>query len=183
MLDTLAGDVDPTLESGVLESGSRHERLPERRFDPCRMGADHRIVDRNLTPSEDIEALGGEDRLDGGLGPRHACIIAGQECKTRRVMTDRRKVEIDDLAEKCVGDLDQDAGTIAGVDLGPSRTTMIHVAKRADAHADDLVAPLALHVHDETDAAGIMFESGVVETLRRRETGGTGQLHTSTWLA
>jgi hypothetical protein len=30
---------------------------------------------------------------------------------------------------------------------------------------DDLMAALALHVDDKVDAAGVVFESGVVETL------------------
>jgi hypothetical protein len=48
---------------------------------------------------------------------------------------------------------------------------VIHVAKRAETVSDDLMTALALHVNDEVDAAGVVFESGVVETLCAGEPG------------
>ncbi|CAB4987781.1 unannotated protein [freshwater metagenome] len=42
---------------------------------------------------------------------------------------------------------------------------MIHVAKRAKTMAHNLMTAIAFHMHDEIDATGIVFKSGVVETL------------------
>ena len=49
---------------------------------------------------------------------------------------------------------------------------MVEVAERPDAVLHDLVAPQALHVHDEVHAAGVVLEARVVEALGR---GGTSE--------
>src|SRR5581483_4427502 len=65
--------------------------------------------------------------------------------------------------EELVGDLDQDAGPVAGVDLHAGGAAVLEVTERADAHLDDVVGGRALDVDDERDAAGVVFESGVVQ--------------------
>ena len=40
---------------------------------------------------------------------------------------------------------------------------MLQVAQAVEAHADDLVAAPAVHVHDERHAAGVVLELGAVE--------------------
>jgi hypothetical protein len=82
-----------------------------------------------------------------------------------------RKVERQHCAEEGVRNLNEDARAVTGVHLGASRTSVIHVAKRSETVSDDLMAALALHVNDEVDAAGVVFESGVVETLCTGEPG------------
>jgi hypothetical protein len=76
-----------------------------------------------------------------------------------------RKVEWQNGTEERIGDLNEDACAITGVHLGAGSTAMIHVAKRPQTVTHDLMAPLALHVNDKVDAASVVFESGVVETL------------------
>ena len=98
-------------------------------------------------------------------------------------MTFLREVERQNRSEERVGNLDEDACTVAGVHLGTSRTTVIHVAKRTKSMTHDLVAALALHVDDEVDATGVMFETGVVETLCAGEPGRANWVHTSSCVA
>ena len=49
---------------------------------------------------------------------------------------------------------------------------MIHIAKRTKTMAHYLMTALTFHVHDKIDATGVVFESGVVETLCTGEPGG-----------
>jgi hypothetical protein len=79
--------------------------------------------------------------------------------------------------------LDEDARTVSGVHLGTSRATVIHVAKRAETMPDDLVAALTLHVDNEIDAASVVLESGVVETLCAGEPRWASWIHTSSCVA
>ena len=104
------------------------------------------------------------DRGLVGLGP-----VGGQEGDAGGVGALGRQREADHLAEEPVGDLDQDAGAVAGVDLAARRAPVLEVAQRADALAHDVVAAQALHVDDEVDAAGVVFERGVVEALGGRQ--------------
>ena len=81
------------------------------------------------------------------------------------------------LAVQPVGNLDQDAGAVAHQRIGAHRAAMIEVAQDRQALLDDRVIPAALDVRDETHAAGIVFVTGVVQTLcmqgrhRRRSVG------------
>ena len=94
---------------------------------------------------------------------RPVCVGVGRSGRNARptpYATRRRQVEVDDRAEEAVGDLDQDAGAVAGVGLGARRAAVLEVAERADAHRHDLVAGPALDVDDERDAAGVVLEGG-----------------------
>jgi hypothetical protein len=44
---------------------------------------------------------------------------------------------------------------------------VVQVDQGFAAHLDDFVAAVAFHVHDEGDAAGVVFEARVVEALPR----------------
>ena len=58
-------------------------------------------------------------------------------------------------------------GAVAGVGLGAGRAAVLQVAQRAEAHGHDRPAGNALHVGDERNATGVVFEPRVVETVRR----------------
>ena len=47
-----------------------------------------------------------------------ALLVSREEGDADGVLTGGRQVEVDDGAEEGVGDLDQDAGTVAGVGVG-----------------------------------------------------------------
>ena len=50
----------------------------------------------------------------------------------------------------------------------PTRAAMFEVAQNVDRVVDDLMRLAALDVGDEADAAGILFEGGIVKSLGRR---------------
>ena len=81
----------------------------------------------------------------------------------------RGQLEVDDGAQERVGDLEQDAGAVAGVDLGAGGAAVVEVAQRGERLGHDVVAGLAGQGRHEGDAAGVVLVAGVVETLGRRE--------------
>jgi len=58
---------------------------------------------------------------------------------------------------------------VAGVLLRAARTTMVHAAQQVIRVEQDLVAPLALYVRDEADAATVVLELGPIEAVSRRQ--------------
>ena len=68
--------------------------------------------------------------------------------------------------EKLVRHLHQDAGAVAHARIGADRAAMFEIAENLNRVRDDLVRLLSLDVGDEADAAGILVERGIVETVR-----------------
>ncbi len=173
VLDPLAKDVDEPFErqpgqAGVA-IGAGDEHLAEGRLHGQSPGSEHRVVGWHVAPSDDGEALGVADlgderRRRAGLGR-----LRGEEGDARRVAAVGRQVELDNLAEEPVGDLHEDPGAVARVDLGAGRAPVLEVAERAEPELDDLVALAALDIDHERHTAGIVLESGVVEALGLRE--------------
>ena len=89
--------------------------------------------------------------------------VGGQEGQADAVRAGGREREGDRLAEEAVGDLDEDAGAVAGVDLGARGAPVVEVAERVERVVDDLAALLALDVGDERHAARVVLEARVVE--------------------
>jgi hypothetical protein len=75
--------------------------------------------------------------------------------------------------KKLVGNLDQDAGTVAHQRVGANGTAVIEVLQDQQALLDDRVALLALDVGYKTDAAGVVLVGGVVKTLPDARAGRT----------
>ena len=57
---------------------------------------------------------------------------------------------------------------VAGVLLRAARAAMIHAAQEVIRVEQDLVAPLALDVRDEADAAAVVLELRPIEAVSRR---------------
>ena len=165
VLDPLAHDVDPPLERLVDQAVAGQEHLAEGRFDRLGGGTDPGVVDGHLAPAQDAQTLAGRDLLDGVRGLVGLDRICGQEGDARGVGTFGRQREADHLAQEAVGDLHQDAGAVAGVDLAARGSAVLEGAQRADALLDDVVAAQALHVHDEADPAGVVLLRRRVEAL------------------
>ena len=73
-----------------------------------------------------------------------------------------------DLLEERVRHLHQHAGAVAGVGLAAAGAAMVEIAQDLDGLLQDLVGLAALHVDDEADAAGVVLELRIVETLFAR---------------
>ena len=73
--------------------------------------------------------------------------------------------------EKGVGNLDQDAGAVAGLRVAARGAAMGEVDQHLEALADNLVALFAADVGDKPHAAGIVLIARVIEALRLMECG------------
>jgi hypothetical protein len=97
-------------------------------------------------------------RLDGKEGHADAVFSRGRQGET----------ELGALArEELVGDLNQDAGAIAGLGIAAAGAPVGQVDQNLDTFEDDVVRPLALEIRNEANAAGIVLEARVVKALRR----------------
>ena len=168
VLDPLAHDVGEPVQGDVMAVAVDvgQEQLAERRHGVERGGADARRVDRDGAPPEHLGALLGADLLDRGGGRISGGIARGQERGPDGVGTPFGQVERQDSAEEGVGDLNQDAGAVAGVRLCPGRAPVVEVAQRGEALGDQVVAGAAVEVAHEGDAAGVVFGFGAVEAHR-----------------
>src|SRR5262249_46959002 len=68
--------------------------------------------------------------------------------------------------EERVGNLDQDAGAVAGERIAAAGAAMGEVLQHGERLLDDVVGALALDVHHEADAAGVAFGPRVQKSLR-----------------
>ncbi|CAB4897173.1 unannotated protein [freshwater metagenome] len=154
----LAIEIDPCSRCGVGD-----EQLLEARHHRTSARPEAGRIDGNGTPSESAQALFGDDGLDRGHGLGSVTDVSRQERQADGVLTHGRKFEAGDRTQEAVRHLDEDAGTIAGIGLGPGGATVLHVAQGADAHGDNGATGDTVDVGDEGDTTGIVFESRVVE--------------------
>jgi hypothetical protein len=92
-----------------------------------------RLVDRDVTPTEDGQALVRGEVFDQGEDTLSLGGIRGEAASLG-------KVEPRDRAEKSIGKLRQDAGPVAGVRVGTGRAAVLEIAKNAKGAGHDLVA-------------------------------------------
>ena len=165
VLDPLAGRVDVTFEGVAGESVLGDEHLTERGEHFSGARTRHVGADRDLAPAEDAEAFVDEHLLD--LGDDRVGVRAREEGDAGRVLPCRRQFERDDRAVERIGDLQQDARTVAGIGFGAGRAPVGEVAQRRERLVDQAPALAALHVDDEAHATAVVLEARVVEPLRR----------------
>ena len=159
--EQLAVELDAGRAGGVVD-----EELPEARHHAQRGGADHRGVDRGLAPADHAEALVLHDGVDAGHRLLGRFGVERQEREADAVGARGRQREVDHGPQEPVGDLEQDPGAVAGVDLGARRAPVVEVAERVEGVGDDRAAGHALDVADERDPAGVVLEARVVEPER-----------------
>src|SRR5471032_3150350 len=70
--------------------------------------------------------------------------------------------------QEFVGDLDKDAGAVAGAHFGAAGAAMLQVHQYLDGLTHNGVALTALHIDEETHTASIMFVLRIVESLALR---------------
>src|SRR5699024_6276104 len=67
---------------------------------------------------------------------------------------------------KSVRDLHEDAGAIARISLCTCRAAVLQIDQGLDALVHDVAGGASMHIRDECDTTGILFEFRVVEPLR-----------------
>jgi hypothetical protein len=141
--------------------------------------AQHGVVGRHGARAEIDLALGLHHAREHLFDLAALRRIARHEDVAGRVVTGLRQVDarvlLRHLLEEGVRHLHEDAGAVAGVDLAAAGAAMVEVLEDLDALLDDGVRFLALDVHDEADAAGVMLELRVIEALlwRRAQSNGS----------
>ena len=140
------------------------KQLMERRHDGRRLATKPAWVNRDITPGMNGEALFCCDLLDccpvGGLTVR----IGGHECYAGCVGTGLGQVW-EFRAEEAVWDLDQDARSVAGGWFSVGGPSVLEAGKSMQALEHNVIALATVQIGDEGNAAGVMFECGVVKAL------------------
>ena len=136
--------------------------------------ADHRGVDRHLTPAVDliaeIEDLGLDDAAadflgaEIGLGQKHH---ADREPAAARHMAGAG----DMLLEEPLRNFHVDARAVAGLAVGVDGAPVPHRLERRDSGHHHLAARLAVDGGDQADAAGVMLIGRIVHPMGREKLG------------
>ena len=145
VLEALADDVELALEGervrrrrgGVAEAD---EDLAEDRLGPARRVAEGRIVGRDVAPAEDDLILVADQRLEARdqIVALRRVVRQEDEAGAVAALLGQREAERGgDLAQEPIGDLDQDAGAVAGVDLAAAGAAVLEVVQQLEALRDD----------------------------------------------
>ena len=172
----LADDVELALECHVVRQArvAADENLPDGRFAGLRRFAERGVVGRHGAPAEHRLPFGLDDLLEAFLEAPALRHVARQKHQAAGVLAGTRQRDAPlfaDVREKVVRHLQQHAGPIPGVGFAAAGTAVIEVAEHPEALLQNLMGFAALHIHDEADAAGVMFEPRVIKTLLGREVG------------
>jgi len=181
LLEELPDHVELPLEASVVTHGGppADEDLLDHRLDRPRRIAEEMVVGRHVAPAEHELALFLDDRVQQDLHLLALLGIARQEHQAAPVLGGTGKGDLEASAlppQELVGHLQQDAGAVAGVRLAAAGATVQEVDQHLQGLAHDRVRAPALDVDDESDAAGVVLEARVVQTLggrRARLSGGS----------
>ncbi len=160
----LADDVGAALELHAVSADD--EDLTQGRHGVTRQRTQRRLVERDVAPAQDLQALGFDDLLDGFARQLGVAGRLRQECDTGGVAALGRQLEAffrADGAEELVRNLQQDACAVAGVRLGTCSTAVLQVQQCRDRLVDDVAAPTSVNVRDHGDATGVVLMRGVVQ--------------------
>ena len=152
-------------------SGALQDPVPERRLVDPRRRAEVRLVDRDGTPSRQLDALGGAGVGDGRLRDAHAVVVGDVEERGH----DAQAIGVEgstellaaDASEERAWDRDQEAGAVAGDAVGGDGLTVADARQPGQGEVDDLAARAAGCVRDEADATGIELRA-LARMLPRR---------------
>jgi len=166
----LADDIKLALQGvGVLDAfAATDENLADHRFDILGGLGQAPAIHRNVAPAEQRLALVADRALDRRLASAAALHVARQEDHADAILADRRQIDTLTrhlLAQEGIGNLDQDAGTVAEQRIVAGGAAMLEILEDLQPLRNDRMALLILDVGDEADAAGVMLVGGVVETL------------------
>jgi hypothetical protein len=161
---------------GPLVGRRRHPQEPdvelaEHRHDLLGGRPDGAGVDRHVAPAHHPLALGGDRGLEDALARRARGRVRRQEHLGDAVAAAARHVEAQALAlglEEAVGELERDAGAVAGLGVGAARAAVGQPGQDPERVFDDLPGLLTFDVRDEPHAAGVTLGRRIVEAGGRR---------------
>ena len=169
VLDLLADDIEFTLE-GVQIGRQRafpNEELADAGFRRTRLIADFGVVGGNGSPSEKNLSFSSGDALDNILADFPRFFILREKSHTDSVSVGFGKFDTEVCglaAEKGIWNLDQNACAVAGFRVTTRCTAMLQIMKNLKSHFDQTVRFPPFYMSDETDAAGVMFKTRVIQS-------------------
>jgi hypothetical protein len=111
------------------------------------------------------------DRLDRSLATQRQVRVGGQEGERDAVLARRRQRDVEApglFAQERIRKLKEDASAVAGLLIAAAGAAVLEVQQDLQPIADDVVADLSLEMRNEANPAGVMLESGVVESITDR---------------
>ena len=159
---------------GVGQVGTAtNENLPHNGF--ARPGGETQIevVGGHFAPAEDFLSFFLDNILDDLTrfltdGP---VPVIGHENHADSVLTGIWYINANSLAgvfKEPMWDLHQNASTVARVVFGTARPSVVETDQGFEGHFDDLVGFFAFDIHDKSNATGVAFVFGVVESVLAR---------------
>ena len=154
-----------THASGVRPAGrarlaGRDEDLAEYRLDGDGARSNRAVVGRDVAPADHALSLFGrdplEELLESSAGPSPRAVGRSGRRRIRRPRQRHRG----DLPQERIGNLQQHARAVAGVDLAATRPPVLQVLEDLQGLPHDAVRLSALDVHDEADSAGVVLVDG-----------------------
>ena len=165
-LGALADHVEFALERVLVHAGGAPDKdLLDIRLRGAGDPANRVGVDRCVPPAEDPEALLAHDSLQDALRDEPLMSFHRQKHHSHAVLARLRQAEAEARAfarKELVRDLDQDAGTIAGLRVAAASAAVRQVEQDLDALEDDVVRLLAPYARDEANAASVVLVSRIV---------------------
>jgi len=89
--------------------------------------------------------------------------IVGQKHQARAVRAGLGQLEAQYFSEEAIRRLDQDAGAVAGVRIGPAGAAMFEIDEEIERRPDYRVRTVAFDVRDKADAARIVLVARAVQ--------------------
>ena len=129
------------------------------------------VVGRHRAPSEHRQPFLGRGVLHDGSGLGRVVGVGRQESETDRVAADVGQREAGPVrrgGQEAVRDLHQDAGAVAGVDLGARGTAVGQPFQDGQAAIDDVVAGTPVEIGHHADTTGVVLVCRVVEASGHR---------------
>ena len=154
------------------------EDLLDQRHGTARGRAQALGLCRHAAPPEHRQALLGRRLLHDGAGLQRVVGVSGQEGETDGVATGTGQREPRFLGrrrQEPVRDLDQDAGAVTRLDLGPGRAAVRQALEHGEAAVDDVVVGPAVQIGHHADTTGVVFVCRVVEARGHRRPSDMGE--------
>src|SRR5207248_1371504 len=128
------------------------------------------VVRRHRAPAEDFLPFLRDDAAENLFALGALLLVVRHEDHAHAVFAGGGEFYfcfLGDELQEFVRRLHDDARAVAGVDLAAARAAVIEVEQNLDRLPDDVVGLPALRVDDEADAAGLVLELRIVQTLLR----------------
>ena len=179
VVGALADHVELALKRQIVAQAlaAANEDLPDEWFARPGGVTQRRTVGRHRAPTEETLSFRLHNLLKPLLQPPAVGGIAGQEDQPAAVLGGAGQDDprlLARLGEKGVGNLEQHARPVAGVGFAAAGAAVVEILQHLDRLLQDLVRPVALDIHHETHAAGVVFEPGIVKALLGRQSNPPG---------